>query len=331
MKKPTNYALLALLITLLTLGCSLNSESPTVPNINADQFASTQDVVNTLRPEEQIFTITDHSIMNTITGMDGTIITVQPNAFIAPDNTTITTPITAHLTEFLTVENIVRGNAQTISNGQLLVTGGSFYLIFKDENEGRINAIDGSLSASIPIQTDITGFEDQMQYYIGQCITAVGNLGNCGISDTRTAVDWELSNSSESSVSNNTFNIFNLEQGLSNCDVLYDMAGETGTQFEVSVANVTDYSNCMLWMIIDDFPSAITINSLDNNQNILRTFSGSIPLGLNATLIAITTDNNNYLHFGSLDITVSGDDVFNVDISNGTIEELQELIHSVTN
>ena len=54
-------------------------------------------------------------------------------------------------------------------------------------------------------------------------------------------------------------------------------------------------------------------------------------MGLNATLIAITTDSNDLLKFGSLDITVTGDDNFNVDTEYGTIEELQELIQTVTN
>ena len=88
-----NY-IVVLCITLLSISCTLNGESPTTPNINADRFESIIEVSNALKPQQQTFTITDHSLVNTITGMDGTKITIQPNAFVYSDNTVITTPIT---------------------------------------------------------------------------------------------------------------------------------------------------------------------------------------------------------------------------------------------
>ncbi len=258
---------------------------------------------------------------NTITGDDGTIINIGANAFTDSGNNPITTPITAKLSEFLTLDKMIKNNAQTSSNGQLLITGGSFDLTFEDENENPVNVDPWSMQAAMTIQTDTTGLGlNYMNYYVGTRTTVGG----------REMVNWDFGQA-EAWLDSGAFNIDGLQQGLSNCDVLYDMAGETATQFEVTISDVIDYSNSTVWMFIEDFPSVIMITSLNDTEDALETYANSIPAGLNATLIAITVDSDNYLKFGSLPITVAGDDIFNVDVDYGTTTELESLIATITN
>ena len=109
------------------------------------------------------------------------------------------------------------------------------------------------------------------------------------------------------------------------------MAGENGTQFEATVSGVTDYTNNVeVWLIIEDFPSVVMLTTV-NSTPALETYQGSIPTGLNGTLIGIHIDNDNYLRFGSLPISVSGDDSFNIEVDFGTEEELVTLIESLVN
>lgn len=289
--------------------------------INADNYNSLSDLVESLKEESQTHTITDPTVAQTITGDNGTIINISANTFTDNDNNVITTPVTARLSEFLTLEKMIKNNAQTTSNGQLLVTGGSFDLTFEDENGNPVNANPWSIQATIPVQTDIAGLENDMQYFVGNRTTV----------DGREMVDWTLGQGQEVWFDEGAFNIFGLEQGLSNCDVLYDMAGETATQFEVTISDVSDYSNSTVWMFIEDFPSVIMITQLNDTEDALETYANSIPVGLNATLIAITVDNDNYLKFGSLPITVSGDDTFNIVVDYGTTAELEALISTISN
>ena len=53
--------------------------------------------------------------------------------------------------------------------------------------------------------------------------------------------------------------------------------------------------------------------------------------GDNRLLIGINIDDNNYLSFGSLPITIAGDDSFNINVNYGTEAELVELIESLVN
>ena len=68
-----------------------------------------------------------------------------------------------------------------------------------------------------------------------------------------------------------------------------------------------------------------------NDTPALETYAESIPTGLNGTLIGIIIDDDNYLSFGSLPITVAGDDSFNINVDYGTEAELVALIESLVN
>ncbi|GAB1308651.1 hypothetical protein KH5_13340 [Urechidicola sp. KH5] len=305
---------------LLAINCDDDDNNNPPPMNDADIYQSLDDLVQELKPANQLFTI-DPTNAQTVTGEDGTIISIAANAFTDNSSNLITTPITVKLREQLTIEDMLLANAQTSSNNQLLVTGGSFNLTFEDENGGSVNADPWSLQAEFPVATDITGFENDMRYFVGETT----------IVDGREVVNWNLGGNNESWIDQGTFNIFGLEQGLANCDVLYDMVGEAPTQFEVMVSGVTDYSSTVVWMVIDDFPSVIMITSLNDTMTALKTYDNSIPTGLSATLLAITIDEDSYLKFGSLPITVMGDDTFNVDIDYGTTEELIALVQSISN
>jgi len=109
------------------------------------------------------------------------------------------------------------------------------------------------------------------------------------------------------------------------------MTGENGTQFEATVSGVTDYSNNVeVWLIIDDFPSVVMLTTV-NSTPALETYAGSIPTDLNGTLVGIHIDDNNYLRFGSLQITVAGNDSFNINVDYGTEVELVALVESLVN
>lgn len=319
-KQPIFKLVLLVCIGVLALNCTNDDDNQN--NIPADTYTSLSSLVEALKEEPQSHDITDPSVATVITGDDGTIFNIGANTFTDDDNNVITTPVVAKLSEYLTLDKMFLNNVQTSTNGQLLITGGSFDLTFEDENGNPVNANPFNIQAQMTIQTDTTGLGlTNMDYYVGSVVTQ----------DGREVVNWTLNGNNENWFGEGYFNVFGLEQGLSNCDVLYDMAGETATQFEVSVSDVTDYSQTTVWMFIEDFPSVVMITSLNDAETALETYAGSIPLGLNATLLAITIDENSYLKFGSLPITVEGDDTFNVTVDYGTTEELTQLVSSIVN
>jgi hypothetical protein len=85
----------------------------------------------------------------------------------------------------------------------------------------------------------------------------------------------------------------------------------------------------MIWMFVNDFPSVIAITSPTDDGLGVKTYDGSIPVGLNATLLAIGVDDDNYLRFGTLEIDVQEEDEFTIDVDYGTTENLATLINQL--
>ena len=289
----------------------------------ADTFLNINDLRSSLKPDPYIETI-DPSASFSVTGPGGTNITCTGNSIIDSSGNTVIDDVTISLYEFNTLDEMILAKAPTTSNGNLLVTGGSFEVrAMNSVTNEELEFSPWSCQCSLNIQTNPAGFENQMMLFNGN----TNNLDNNG----QEVVDWDLQNQGEFTVFDEVFQAWGIDVGFSNCDVLYDMAGENGTQFEVTVSDVTDYTdNVEVWLIIDDFPSVVMITDI-NTTPALETYAGSIPQGLNGTLLAIHIDDNNLLKFGSLEITVVGDDSFNVDVDYGTEEEFITLVQSLVN
>jgi len=290
------------------------------PNVNASVYNDVTDLMDNLKLETQTFDVNDQTTPTSITGEGGTIVNFDANAFTDSDDILVTSGIVIHLDEYLSLSQMMKNNIQTLSNGQLLVTGGSFNLAATDVNNAPLNINPWSVNAQLPIQTDISGFENGMSLFVGEINTT----------DGIEQVNWtQAANNNEFWLNEGFMNFYGIDLGLSNCDVLYDMAGEEGTQFSVYIEDSIIPSNYMIWMFINDFPSVIAITSPTDDGLGVKTYDGSIPVGLNATLLAIGVDDDNYLRFGTLEIEVQEEDEFTIDVDYGTTENLATLINQL--
>jgi hypothetical protein len=288
--------------------------------VNASIFNDISVLIQDLKSEPQTFNVNDQTTTTSIIGEGGTVINFEANSFSDSNDNPVTTGIVIQLNEYLTLGQMMKNNIQTISNEQLLVTGGSFNLTATDNSNNPLNVNPWSVSATLPIQTDISGFENGMRLFVGEINTT----------DGIEQVNWtQAENNNEFWLNDGFMNFYGIDVGLSNCDVLFDMAGENGTQFSVYIENNTTPSNFMVWMFINDFPSVVAITSPTDDELGVKTYDGSIPLGLNATLLSIGVDDDNYLKFGTLEINVQGDDVFTIDVDYGTTEDLSLLINQL--
>jgi uncharacterized protein (TIGR02145 family) len=290
-------------------------------NYGSNTFSSVIEVQNSLKPKEQIFTIFDNTVSNTIQGTNGTVIYINPNA-ITLNGSPYTGVVKATLDEYLTPNSMILSGIQTTSNGELLVTGGSFELDLEGEFGEDLDLANWSTSASMPLAVNLSNdFKSAMRFYVGERLQI----------DGREQVNWELNDFQEFGPPWQGFSEFyGINLGLSNCDVLYSSVIQgLGTQFSVLLEGVSDYNNAIVWMFINDFPSVVQITSLIENEQGFKTYADSIPVGLNATLLAIYVDEDDYLKFGTLEINVQGDDVFTIPLSFGTKDSLKALIESL--
>ncbi len=296
-----------------------SSQSPP----NASTFTSIEDLRNSLKPDPLVETV-DPSGSFTLEGLGGTSITCTGNSVLDSSGNTVSDDVIISLYEFNTLDEMILAKAPTTSNGSLLVTGGSFEVTAENATTGEeLEFSSWGCNCSLNIQTNPSPtHESQMVLFDGN----TNNVDNNGLE----VVDWNQANA-DGGAGQGVFTAYGIDIGFSNCDVLYDMAGENGTQFEATVTGVTDYSsNVEVWLIIDDFPSVVMLTTISPTPA-LATYTGSIPTGLNGTLVGIHIDDDSYLNFGFLPITVTGGDSFNIDVDYGTEAELVALVESLVN
>jgi len=296
-----------------------SSQSPP----NASTFTSIEDLRNSLKPNPHVETV-DPSGSFTVEGLGGTSITCTGNSILDSSGNTVSENVIISLYEFNTVDEMILAKAPTTSNGNLLVTGGSFEVTAENATTGEeLEFSSWGCNCSLDIQTNPSPtHESQMVLFDGN----TNNVDNNGLE----VVDWNQANA-DGGAGEGVFTAYGIDIGFSNCDVLYDMTGQNGTQFEATVTGVTDYSsNVEVWLIIDDFPSVVMLTTI-NSTPALETYEGSIPTGLDGTLVGIHIDDDGYLNFGDLQITVNGDDSFNIDVDYGTEAELVALVESLVN
>lgn len=314
-KKNLKFILGLAVIAALNVSCKNDDVSnPKDDTPNADKLESVNKLIQDLKEKPQTFTVSLKEKDTVIKGKGGTVITLAKDA-VKDDSGKPVDSLNISLNEYLSLNDMILNNIQTTSNNQLLVTGGSFDLGITDTKGNPLNVDPTKLSASIPVKTNPDS-SLTMQYYTGERKEV----------DGREVVDWTLEEGKFGMGEDGMFNIFGLDKGLSNCDVLYNMASESPTQFEATASNVTDYSKTTIWLFIKDFPSVVVLTQQNADKTALQTYENSIPKGLNGILVAITTDDNNYLQFGKLDISVAGDDKFDIPVNYGTTAELKTLL-----
>ena len=315
--------LMSIMFSLGIYSCDEADGGSSQSNPDASTFVSILDLRNSLKPNPHVDTV-DPSGSFTVEGPDGTSIACTGNSILDSNGNIVSDDVIISLYEFNTLDKMILAKAPTTSNGNLLVTGGSFEVTAENANTGEeLEFSSWGCNCSLNIQTNpSTTHESQMVLFDGN----TNNLDNNDLE----VVDWNQANA-DGGAGQGVFTAYGIDIGFSNCDVLYDMTGENGTQFEATVSGVTDYSNNVeVWLIIDDFPSVVMLTTV-NSTPALETYAGSIPTGLNGTLVGIHIDDNNYLRFGSLQITVAGNDSFNINVDYGTEAELVALVESLVN
>ncbi len=114
----------------------------------------------------QIFTVTPYKI-SILTAKKGLRVTVNPGALQKEDGTAADGNITVSIIELTTSEDLFKSNAATVSDGRLLVSGGS-YFISMECNGKKLQLKKGkNLQVDFPVLK-----RDEMQLFYGQRDTA---------------------------------------------------------------------------------------------------------------------------------------------------------------
>ena len=281
-------------------------------------FQNLQEVHDTMTLTDTIqLTITDPTIENILEGEDIRLV-FPPNSCTLAGGATPTAPFKVSLIEIFKRGEMIKHNIQTFAAEAPLVSGGMFWVRVTDATGAELTL--NGVQAILPYQTDANGYENSMQYFIGTTQTAPsGSVISWGAGNSELTFD-------ETAGTNGEFTIWSIIGGWSNCDAFYNLIDGQSTQFKVRVPNAPDFTNTQVFFALNDFTTVAALTTVQGDA--LATYTGSIPTGAQGKIIAISLVEG-ALHFASQDVTISGDNTFDLVVAPGTIADLQSLLNTV--
>ncbi|MFN8395326.1 MAG: cell envelope integrity protein TolA [Bacteroidia bacterium] len=125
-----------LLLAILTAGCSTNTapNSDSAASALPPQPVDMQKLMAPFAPPTQTFTVSGKK-PSTVIGDKGTILHINPANLQMPDGSPITDKIEVSLVECTDKAAIIGAGLQTVSDGKLLASGGSYFIGMKSSGQ----------------------------------------------------------------------------------------------------------------------------------------------------------------------------------------------------
>lgn len=212
--------------------------------------------------------------------------------------------------------DFVKHNIQNYETTDPLASGGAFWVLVVDSQNNIVN-LEG-VEAYIPYQTDADAYENSMKAFKhGFFVTPYGSITTWQGIETAITFDPLADVNGEF----HHPNVLREWNHIGNHLIM-----EEATQFSVKVTNVTDYTNTQFFFVLDEFTTVSGIFYPEGDQ--LEAYIGSIPKNATGKLVAFSLIENQ-LYFTSQDVTINGDDHFDLTVAPGTIEDLNALLDTM--
>lgn len=153
--------ILSIIVAATLVGC-INKQDEKVQINPLDELEQVDKLLSEIAEKPQQF-IALSDKLTTVIGSKGTIIYIDPNRLETTDGSPLGNNIQIELLEMTDMSSMLFNNAQTVSNGQILVTGGAYYLnMTSDGKQLKIKQGKG-LEVEFPKLT-----EDEMGLFLGE-------------------------------------------------------------------------------------------------------------------------------------------------------------------
>lgn len=298
--KPSSLKLILNSICLVVCICLLSqckkdkltveSESP-----SESKDSSIQALFARYGAQSQYFSI-DPTQAQLITGQNGIQIYIPQNSFVDANNQVITTAIQLELKEILKTKDMVLSNMPTVSNGNLLESGGEFY-INATSNGQNLFLGNNKLTVSIPAN----GLNYNMSKFVGVVDPSI----NWQLSPGDTTVSPIQDSSGTKYVM--YLDSIDFNYNWINCDAYSnDPNPKTNVLADVSPDTVYSDTNTVVYMVVPSTNSVYNMASPDPFTAL------NIPEGKLVTFVGFSYHNNK-LYFGYKE---------NVTVTSGIMESL---------
>ncbi len=308
MKKEMKFLALSVIGLTLITSCKKDTVTPVdeTPSQNPPTYstANVQALLNNLATPVQSYTVnaTNYSFY---VCANGTKIMIYPNAFLTKSGAPVSGIVNIEVKDVLSKKDMILNNALPVSNGQLLVSGGEVY--FNATQGGQQLKMNPASSVTYYVPAGNTPSYQMSEFYAN----APANLSNTNLNwnaaQTGTNNVNPIQDTSGAGGGGSVFyyNFQSDSMNWSNCDYFYSMPGAK-TTCTVNTLGSFDNSNTAVFLSMNGVAALVRLNSTSYSSlsQAFVSYSNSIPVGSNYTIVAISFDGTNYF-YGSQAVTMT--------------------------
>lgn len=296
--------------------------TPDTPSSNGGMpYQSIEEVLDELAPPVQQFSF-DASSGGTFTTPRGSEIIFPPQALLDGNGQTVTGSVTLSFQEIFTPMDIMASGVYTISNGDILNSGGAYNIeVSQNGAQLQLNP-SNTVSVSIPQQAQ----DPAMQIFVGDSLGSGSNnswqLPDTASSGTGTPNIYNLISQ------NNIYQIIQNNLGWINCDAFSNIGMAEPIHFDLLGNNGFSSVNTLVWGHVTSMNSVYQIlpgaNATFMNSQMRNYRVGNA----NTTVVALGYVGNQ-LYFGYTNITPVAGTTYPIQMTAISMADFQAFIASL--
>jgi len=272
------------------------------------EIGKLNDLLQKYEEPSQFFSISSDSIVHVI-GEKGTVININPSDLITENGHPIVDNIEVELKELTNQNQMFRTNAQTVSNGKLLVSGGAYFINIKTKGQQVKLKPNKTLKVEFPKLA-----ENEMTLFYGQR-DSLGQINwdsvpkkfekkpklvsvRCTFCGDKNCLHSRMATPEEAELEDKLYTAIELSNlGWINCDRFLEI--ENKTDLMVNFGLVEKISTANIYLIFEDINSVMQTCLINDNDKVKNNTFKNIPTGSKVRLVAYTLKDDKIFTYSS--------------------------------
>ena len=264
-----------------------------------------------------------------VVGKAGTVLYINPANLETESGQAVQDSIEVELKELMNQSQLLKANAQTVSNGKLLVSGGAYYINLKSKGQNLQLKKDKTLQV---VFRKIA--KEEMSLFYGE-------------QDSLETVNWSEAKQTLSSNRNNELPLTDTMPRISrensqvfekiyepvelkrlgwiNCDRFYEIPEKDKTNVSFTFSPKDSVACAKVFLVFQDINSLMEILYRNAQNSYLDDEFRNIPINRKVKLIAITQKDNATYCFEK-DFNIKANEKINIKLSKYTQKQLDRLL-----
>lgn len=291
------------------------------------EFDSIEELFDLLDEPSQNFSIRAQKGAR-LTADQGTILDIPADAFVDAKGNLVKGEVSVLLTEYYKKSEMMFGRLQTMSDGQLLLSGGSLHLDFRVGQEEVYSNPEVPMTVYMPLDEDDQNLWYGMRWFRGEMNPANDLEAIDWTVDMETPVLVIYDSIQQTQENMRAYQALGSLAGWGNCDVFWDIPAESRVDITVDMIGKEEDAEAVIYVFFTGRRALMQLLLRSDGKYVAG--GEIIPMGQEVSLVAVSVgEEDEDLRYSISDIKIERDGTYEIILKDGTPEEVQRAIQAL--